>query len=185
MKRALFLLPLLLASGVKADDAVPARLSLVLMLKLITYDQAFAERGSGEFVVVIPHLPGQEKELTVATEAISAIAQTRIAARALRFVPVAVDSLDDGKLAKALDAEKAGALLWLKSTPPARLAAFEKLAKERRLYTLALDSADASRALLAVEQHDGRPRPVLHLGQAKAIGASFPQSVLKIARTQQ
>jgi hypothetical protein len=59
-------------------------------------------------------------------------------------------------------------------------------AREKRRYTFGLSEAAArDGALLAVTPHEGKLLPVLNVATARAIGAEFPASVLKLARVVQ
>lgn len=172
----------LLAMPALAQDAPPS-VSVLLMLKLVTYDQALSSRGTGDFVVAIPFEKSQTRALDEVLLAAKALPQTKIASRALRFVTVS-DPGDDAKLAKALDAEQPSALLVLPGS--SRTAAYTRLAREKKLYTLAVSAADAELfALFGVTTRDGKPLPVVNLAAARDLGVQLPSSVLKISKTVQ
>lgn len=179
--RTLALCFLLLASSARAETAVPPQLSLLVMLKILTYDQSFAGRGEGDFVVLVPNSPGQTEALNEAMAAVRAMAQTKIQARALKFVPVASDTL-----AKAVTEQKASALLILPGSTDAQVEQAHEVARANKLYTLALDPSYVQHRLaLGVVNNAGRPQVVINTAVSRDLGINFPTSVLKIARTYQ
>ncbi|MFL5322009.1 MAG: YfiR/HmsC family protein [Myxococcaceae bacterium] len=179
--RLITLVTLLCAGLARAQEAAPAQISLLVMLKVITYDTGFAGRGDGDFVVVIPYLPTQAQALTDASDAVKAMAQSKIQSRALRFVPVPFD-----QVGKAIAEQKASAVLLLPGSSDAEVAAAASAAKDGKLYSLSLEPAFVqNKVALGVVNKDGRPQVLINLNVTRELGISFPTSVLKIARTYQ
>lgn len=169
----------LAATNGYAQEKVPVNLALQLMLKVITYDQGFADRGTGDFVVLVPSGPDQAAGLNEALGAAKSM-PPKIQNRNIKFVPVAWD-----QIATAAAAQNASALLLISGATGAEAAAAVQLATSKKLYTLSLNPAfvDERRALLGVGAKDGKPQVVIHLATAKDAGVNFPTTVLKIART--
>lgn len=179
--RAALLVILLCASVTFGGTAAPANLSLLVMLKILTYDANFAARGDGDFVVLVAHGPEQQQQLSEATGAIAALKQSKLQARPLRFVPVPM-----AELAAAVKLHSASALLLIKDTTGEPLRESLKIANAQKLYVLALDpQAVEEGAVLGVENRDGKPQVVINVQAAKTAGVAFPVSVLKIARAVQ
>lgn len=178
--RAIALCSLLLVGAVaRAQEAAPAQLSLLVMLKVVTYDQGFPLRGDGDFVVLVPNTPAQTAQLQEAMDGVKGMAQNKIQARTLRFVPVAMDAFG-----KAISEQKASAVLVLPGTSDAQLSSIATAARDNKLYSLSLDpSFVTTKIAMGVINNGGRPQVVINLAAAKELGLSFPTSVLKIART--
>jgi len=160
----------------RADD-VPPTLALTVMLKVLTYDSAFAARGSGDFVVLVPYAPKEEADAKEAIEAAEAVEQKVIVGRPLRFTAVPLAELSS-------KAASASAILLHRRTSAAQAKSIAGAAG--RLYTLALDSARVDESiLLGVGSASGRPQVAINIRVAHEAGVEFAPTVLKIARTVQ
>lgn len=165
--------------GASAHAAVPPQLGVVVMLKVLTYDVGFAQRSSGDFVVCVP-TSEQNADLSTAFGAIGPVGTTMLAGRKVRLRPVPLDA------AATLAEQKASALLLLPGLTPKQVQAWSQAAALLKVYSLSLVPADAQESvLLSVEEADGKPRPVLNKKLAGALSASFPPSVLRLARVVQ
>lgn len=181
MRRVVALSVVLLAGLLWAEplEAAPPQLSLLVMLKVVTYDTGFAGRGEGEFLVLVPHHPSQEKQLKEAVEAVKSMAQSRIQNRVLRF-----EGVSEEKLALKAKEQKPSAILLLGGATELQLKETARLSASDKLYTLTLDpSLVSSKVALGVVNNAGKPQVAVNLAIAKEIGLSLPMSVLKIART--
>ncbi len=159
-----------------ARAEVPPQLGVVVMLKVLTYDHAFADRASGDFVVCVP-TSEQHADLSSAYAAIGPVGETLLAGRKVRLVAVPLDGAD------GLFERKASAVLLLPGLTPKQVERWSKAAERLKVYSLSLVPDDAEeRVLLSVEEASGKPRPVVNKKLAAALGASFPPSVLKVAR---
>jgi hypothetical protein len=176
--RALALCGALVALSAHAQD-VPHSLALMVMLKVLTYDATFSSRGAGDFVVLVPFGAGDEAKAAAAVDIASGMELRTINGRTLKFIAVPAAELAGGA--------KASAVLLHSGMPLAAARDAVAAAGRSRLYSLAFDEAlvrDAA-AMLSVASNAGRPQVVLHIGTARAIGAEFGPSVLKVARTVQ
>ena len=159
-----------------ADDVPPA-LALTVMLKVITYDAAFAARGGGDFVVLVPYGPKEDADAKDAIEAGEALEQKAIVGRTIRYTAVPLAEL-------AARAASASAILVHRHTSAAQAKTIAAAAG--RLYTLALDPALVDDSiLLGVGSASGRPQVAINVRVAREAGVEFAPTVLKIARTVQ
>lgn len=155
---------------------VPPQLGVVVMLKVLTYDTAFAQKGAGDFVVCVP-TSDTVPNLSAAYEALEPVGSTLLSGRKVKLVPVPLDKSD------ALASQRAAAVLLLPGLEAKRVDQWVAAALPLKVYTLSLVPADArDKVLLSVEEVEGKPRPVLNKRLAAILGAQFPASVLKVAR---
>lgn len=158
-----------------AEASVPAPLALVVMLRVLTYDAAFATHGGDDFVVLLSGKPGDASDKVLAD--LTGMAQTKLAGRLLKVERVAPDTLEAAVVQK-----KAGAVLVL-ATDAGGVAAGLKAAQKGNAYTLAFaEEALRHGVMLGVGNKDGRPQPLLNPAALKAASVALPQSVLKVAR---
>ena len=144
----------------------------MVMLKIVSYDSAFATHGSGEFVVLVPFALGDEAKANELVAVGAALDVKAIKERPLRFVAVPLAELG------ALD----GAAVLLHPGFSNAKAAVEKV-KEEKLYVLTFDEAAVrDGALLGVGLANGKPQPLINVAAMRAIGADFGP-VLRLART--
>jgi hypothetical protein len=164
------LLSVLLASLAHAQGEAPLKLGALVLLKLVTYDAAFDARGAQEFVLAVPYSKGREAEANAVVKELEGLETRRIKQRPLVFRAV------------PLERAEGEALLVSAALSPGDVAPLLLKARERRQYTFGLSEAVArDGALLAVTPKDGKLQPVLNVSTARAIGAEFPPSVLKLA----
>lgn len=165
---------LLAAAAVHAEDRVPEKLGLMVMLKIVSYDAAFASRGSGDFVVLVPYAPGDEARAHTIAAVGAALEVKTIKERSLRFVPVPVGELS---------VKKGSAVLLHLGARGEVLKASLARAREEKLYVLTLEEALVKEgALLGVGLNNGKPQPLINVAAMKALGADFG-TVLRLART--
>jgi hypothetical protein len=156
-------------------DEVPDELALKLMLRVVTYDAALSGRGSGEFVVLVPHERGQSAHAEQLVALAARLGIASLANRPLRFLPVPFGELD---------ASKASAVLIPAGTAPQLAQDALRAATRHHLYSLAFDEALVKDgAMIGVASSDGRPQVLLNITTARAIGADLSSAVLKVART--
>lgn len=169
----------LLAGAAPPADDVPAPLALTLMLKVLTYDGEFGHHGTGDFVVLVP---GDAEAGKSVLEAVDQIEHKAILGRRLSFVVVTPNELE-----KKANELKASAVLAPRGTTNAQAQAISKLGAASHLYTLALDSrlVENEGLMLGVALNAGKPQLVMNVTAARAAGADFKPTVLKIARTVQ
>jgi hypothetical protein len=171
VRRSVVLTLLVSAGLAHAQSEAPVKLGALLLLKLVTYDAAFDTRGDGDFVLAVPFSKGKDAEADALVRALLEVETRRIKQRPLVFRAVPVEKAD------------AEAFLVSGALTPADMTALVASAREKRRYTLGLSEAAArDGALLAVTPHEGKLLPVLNVDTARAIGAEFPTSVLKLAR---
>ncbi|MDX2012039.1 MAG: YfiR family protein [Myxococcaceae bacterium] len=174
MSRAIALAVALSSGLAHAQAEAPVKLGALLLLKLVTYDAAFDTRGDGDFVLAVPYSKGREGEAEALVKALLEVETRRLKQRPLVFRALPVEKAD------------AEALLVSAALVPSDLAALLSRAREKRRYTFGLSEAAAREgALLAVTPNEGKLKPVLNVSTARAIGAEFPASVLKLARVVQ
>jgi hypothetical protein len=161
----------LLSSAASAQPEAPVKLGALLLLKLVTYDAAFDTRGDGDFVLAVPYSKGREADAEALVKTLLEVETRRIKQRPLVFRATPADKADGE------------ALLLSAALAPADVTGLLARARERRQYTFGLSEASAREgALLAVTPNEGKLQPVLNVSTARAIGAEFPASVLKLAR---
>lgn len=179
-KGLLLLLGLLLA-GPAAAQELPAKLGLLVMLKVIRYDKHFPEGRKDDFVVLVAHDPAMSAGLSSVLGASEELKELSIDTRRLRFVPIPVGSAQE--LGAAAERLKASAVLAAPGVSSAGAESLAKAASQLKLYSLSLDTAHVEKGiLLGVTVQDGRPQIVINLRAAKDIDANFDVTVLKRAR---
>lgn len=172
------LMTFFLATGALAEERVPAGLALQLLLKVVSYDQGFAERGSSDFVILIPNGNAESSSLTEAMAAAKAT-PSKIQNRNIKFVPVSWEGLP-----AAISEQQASAILLINGATDAEVGVALKAASAKKLYSLTLDPTFVDKgALVGVGVKDGKPQVVIQLVTARDTGVNFPSAVLKIART--
>jgi hypothetical protein len=160
----------------RADETPPA-LAITVMLKVLTYDSAFAGRGSGDFVVLVPYGPKEEDDAREVVAAGEAVEQKAIVGRPIRFVAVPIADL-------AVRALTGAAVIAHKKIQADQAKSIAKAAG--RLYLLALDPALVDDSfMVGVGVNAGRPQVVINVRVARAAGAEFAPAVLKVAKAVQ
>src|SRR5581483_5664429 len=151
-------------------------LALTLMLKVITYDNAFARTGDGPFVVLVAYA---EKDRAAADEVVAAaeqLQQKAILRRPLSFVAVRAEDVT----AKVPEL-KASAVLAPSGAPPALVKELTRVAAAARIYSMAMDAERVDEGIaLGVGQAGGKPQLIINVAAARAAGCDFQPSVLKI-----
>lgn len=168
-------------TGLGAGDNVPAKLALLVMLKVLTYDKNLAARGEGDFVVYVATEAGQDEARREVELAANDLAGASLRARPVKFVYGEIG--DAAALKRQLESRKAQAVLLLPGVTPDGVRTVQRVAAETRVYTLSLDPRLVEKSLaLGVANEAGRPRIVLNLEAAKQVNASFEPAILKLAR---
>lgn len=156
-------------------------LATKLMLKVLTYDKAFESRGSGDFVVVVATEAGQSAQRAALLDALAAARLGAILSRPLKFAPL--DFVDRRDFEAQVQKLKPSAVLALSGISPAAADAISNVSATQNIYALTTDQSLAQRGfVVAVGEEKGKPLIVINVQTAKAIGASFEQSILKLAR---
>jgi hypothetical protein len=159
-------------------QSVPAPLGLMVMLKVLTYDAAFASHGSGPFVVAVPFAPGQSGNADDLVTAGAALSLRSVNGRELKFVSTAAADLAELKGATAV--------LLPAGLAPEVARQVLQLAAKARLYSMTLDEGLVhGGALLGVAANAGRPQVLLNVTTARSLGVDLDPAVLKVARTVQ
>lgn len=177
------LLLLMCAAGAVAfgDEGVPPRVAVQALLKVLTYDRNFQSHGSGDFVVLLVHeggLGGLRERVLAATQE---LAGSRIQGRMLQFVEVELSG--ENALRDAVERARPSALMVLPSVSDAGLSAVTQVARERRLYTLALDPQLVEKTVaVGVSSRDGQPQILLNALAARQLQAEFDPAVLRLAK---
>ena len=172
--RAVIASVLLAATLGHAEERVPDALGLMVMLKVVSYDTAFASHGSGEFVVLVPYSPGQEAKANALAAVGAGLEVKTIKERSLHFVPTAMAELDS---------KKGTAVLLYFGFPADTLKTTLEKARAQKLYVLTFEEARVrDGVLLGVGLSNGKPQPLVNVSAARAIGADFGP-VLRLART--
>jgi len=171
-------LAVMLLSAAAPADEVPLSVGATVLLKVLTYDASFDGRGSGDFVVLVPHAPDRKAEADVAMEALAPLTKSKLKARALSFVPVRA-----AELAGAIETKRASAILLLRGSSSDLIAEAARLGKSARVYTLgASEDSVQNGVALGVTVKDSKPQVLINVAQSRAEGMDFPQSILKLAR---
>jgi hypothetical protein len=156
-------------------------LALTLMLKVITYDNAFARTGDGAFVVLVAYAEKDRAGADGVVGAADQLQQKAILRRPLSFVAVRADELS-AKVAEL----KASAVLAPPGAPPALVKELMRVAAAARIYSMAMDAERVDEGVaLGVGQTGGKPQLLINVAAARAQGCDFQPSVLKIAKTVQ
>ncbi len=181
------LVALLLAVAVAAarparaeETAVNRRVAVLLLLKILTYDKAFAARGSGDFVVLLACEPTQRPERDRLLEEIQTTGPRQILSRPLKFARAEVDAK---ALGDRITETGASAVLVLPGLSAASTTAVSQLGTERKIYTLGLEEAAIVRGVaLGVSTAQGKPQIVINRPSTQAIGAAFENALLQRAK---
>lgn len=175
MRAVALVLLLALRAFAEPPPEVPPRLAMLVMLKVLTYDSGFEARGQGDFVVTIPFSKGAESSAEAVRASLADLDIKTIKQRSLVFRTVAWGSkttADAVLVSTALTVED------LRSAVQASRAA--------KQYSLTFDERQvAEGVLLGVAPVNGKPQPVLNVSTARALGAEFSPSVLKLVRAVQ
>jgi hypothetical protein len=156
-------------------------LALTLMLKVITYDNAFARTGEGAFVVLVPYAGADREQADEVIAAADTLAQKMILHRTLKFVPVKAEELS----AKAAE-QHASAVLMPPGAPASLTQRIVSVAASQHIYSLAMDPERVDEGIaLGVGTNNGKPQLVINITSARAEGCDFQPSVLKVAKTVQ
>jgi TonB family protein len=165
----------------QSDPPLDPKVSLPILLKVLTYDASFAQRVNKQFVVLIPSsapLGSARDELLARVKGLGLDA---IQNRPLVFL--GADFTDAISLKARVADSGAGALLALPDSGPAEVAAIAEVAQASHIYALALDARMVESGLqLAVASKNGKPQVVINTQAAVGIGARFDPSILKLAR---
>lgn len=173
--RAAAVAVVLVAGSARAQE-VPPQLALMVMLKVLTYDTHFGDRGGGDFVVLVPFTVGDESRASDLVDKAKALELKSINERPLKFMVVPAENLGGGT--------RASAVLLHAGFPEGAARDVIAAANKARLYSLALEESLVKRgAMLSVASNAGKPQVVLNVTTARAIGAEMGPSVLKVART--
>lgn len=171
----------LLPATARADDSVPAELALKVMLKVLTYDGAFATHGGGDFVIAVAYPEGEDGARDTAMNAAGQLSEKTIQGRTIRFVPLsfttAASLLEQAKKAEV------NAFIAPGGLRRSEYAAIAQTATTLKAYGLSLVPEGAEAGLvLGVANNNGRPQVLLNREASQAIGANWPPAVLKLAK---
>lgn len=165
----------------RAQGGVPPKLALQVILKVLTYDRTFPTRGSGEFVVLVPHDASQAGEAAAIDGVLGELKDAVLLGRKLRFAQVEVGP--HAPLKDAILREHASAVLLLTGSGELLTGSAVEAARALHLYPLSLAPELVEKAAaVGVANHEGRPQILLNLELAKEIGAEFEPSVLRLAK---
>jgi len=164
------------SAGIDPTKALP------ILLRVLTYDRNFKSRGSGEFVVLVPAEAGKESARDEVLIAAKTMNLDTIHNRALKFV--GTDLKDANLLDELVQKTRAQAIIAVAGLSPASVKAISDVAMTNQIYSLAMDPkfAESTLALGVAAKEDGNFQPVINLSAAKAVGAVFENSVLKLAK---
>ena len=172
-----------LASLVARADGEIANLkvSMPILLKVLTYDQNFESRGYGEFVVLVASESAQQAQRDQVLDVLKTLSVSSIKNRPIKFV--AAEFKDAASLDAEVQRAKAGAILAVPGLTAAGLTVISDVGQDNQIYTLALETAMVEKAIaVGVTQSGGRPQIVINEKAAKALGVKFETSVLKLAK---
>lgn len=172
--RVVVVTALLLMNAAAAAERVPDALGMMVMLKIVSYDTAFATHGSGDFNVLIPYADGDEPKASALAAEGAKLEVKTIKERSLKFTPVAI---------KDLAAAKGTAVLLHAGANADVIRNTLQKAQNEKLYVITFDeSAVKDGALLGVGLANGKPQPLINVAAMRALGADFGP-VLRLART--
>jgi hypothetical protein len=161
---------------------VPAELGLLVMLKVLTYDSAFAGRGGdGEFLILVPFAVSHAERAQELVATGAGLSTRSIQGRRLAFEPVPLADLD-----AQIAARTPAALLVPGDTPAAAVKQIAAIGDKARLYTMSLDEGLVKTGLtVGVALNNGKPQVIINATAAKQIGAEFSNAVMRVARVYQ
>ena len=177
---ALVLAGLVLAVPAFAADPVA---TFPVFLKILSFDANLGLRGTGSGTFTIL-LVGDSADRSVREASVKSLAESRISSihgRDLRFL--AVEFTDKAALKAQVASANAAALMTTSHATGKLIATAVELAKELRLYTLAMDeTAVAQGMLLGVQDVDGYRKILLNRQTANSIRAQFDENVFKYVK---
>ncbi len=157
------------------------KVSIPILLKVLTYDQNFETRGFGEFVVVVASEAAQQSVRERLLDELKGLSVTAIKNRPIRFV--GAEFRDGPSLDAAVQKVKAGAILAVPGLSGPGVSIVSDVGQDNQIYTLSLDAPMVEKALaVGVTQVGGRPQIVINDKASKALGVKFEASVLKLAK---
>jgi hypothetical protein len=173
---------LLFSVTARAQGDMPdPKVAMPILLKVLTYDQHFDTRGTGDFVVLVASEPGQAAAREQILGVLKGLSVSSIKNRPLKFV--AAEFKDEASLSAEIAKAKAQAVLAVPGISANGVVQISEVAQDNQVYTLALDSTMVEKALaVGVTNNGGRPQIVINEKASKQVGVKFETSVLKLAK---
>lgn len=170
----------LLAFG---EERAPSPLAerVPLVLKVLGYDANFETRGVGEFVVLVGSDAKRSGDRKALMESLKTAPELKVKGRLVKFATA--ELADEASVQHEIDRTKASAVLVLPGSSDAVVKAISEVIQDNQIYGLGLDAESVQHALpVGVTLNDGRPQIVINEKAAKAVGARFESSVLRLAK---
>lgn len=170
-----------------ADEVIPPKPALTLLVRILMYDRNFSPKGDGEFVLAVVHEPGQKAELAQVMEAAEETRTIPFKDRVMKFVPVELKPQALGPFRQALAKANASAMVLVAGLSAASVETIARVSAEEKLYTLSLDPVlvEKSAAIGIVKEgtkEGSRNRILLNRDILVRMKSSFEPTLLKIAR---
>jgi hypothetical protein len=164
-----------------ARAQVDARAAMPVLLKVLTYDVNFDARGVGPFVVLLVAGPGQAAAKDRLIAELEGLAAQKIKARPVKYV--ATELLSEAQLQAEIEKHHASALLAVPGLPLPLVKVAWEVAQDNQLYALALEATTAEQVFpVGVTLVQDKPQIIINEKAARAVGARFEASVLRLAR---
>jgi hypothetical protein len=166
-----------------ADPATVREWSATVLIKALSYDDKLLDRAGQEMVVAVLYRPGEEGATAEAEGWHRAFATlTSLRFRGLPFRAVKLPLGNAQRLRKAIQQQGIDALFGLEVTAD-DLVTIQKVARERKVSTLASREEQVTAGLsLGVFIIDGKNTLMVNLTAARAEGAVFSSTMLKLAK---
>lgn len=164
--------------------AIPPKKMVTVLLKVLAMDQALTIRGEGDMVVAVPWEKGQEATRDALMEIARAVEkELTFKKRAIRFVPIPLNTKGAPPFKEAVEKESATAILVPTGVSKAGLEAITQVAKEEKIHTLAMDASQVEDWLtVGLIPDENKMKVVLNANCVRAAGGFFEVALLKVAK---
>ncbi len=169
------------AGGIRAQDALPARVQVPLLLKALSYDRALGRNGASEIVLVVLYDGASAASTDAKTEFVRTVKASELKAVGSRPVRVVEVNAAAGQLLARLK-ERNAAVVYLTPGLEDRVPGVAEAAAALRVTTLGGSEQYARAGLaVAVAAVEGRPRLFVNLPAARATGADLSAALLSLS----
>jgi hypothetical protein len=173
----------LFAAPTRADDvALPIPLQVELLAKVVGYDRNMPERAGDRVRVLIVTKPGKDASLKVASQVERALAD-RSTIAGLPHEEATVPFSDARALAQLCRARRAGLVYFTPGFTDAEIASVATALEGVDVFTAgAMASFVPLGIVLGFDLVSGKPKLLVHLGQARKQHVNLSAEVLKLMK---
>jgi hypothetical protein len=172
---------LTVASAGARDLEVPVRLQAELLAKVAAYDGSFVARAGGQALVLVVIRVGDAESERLGERI---LAELRVLTRigGLPHVEELVRYTSSAALAELVRVRGAD-VVYLSSSLESEMAAIAQALDGTSVLSVGVNAAYVPRrAVLGFDVESGKPKLVVHLGQARRQAVAFPPELLTMAR---